>query len=151
MYESKIIYNSNYAKEERYKAFGWRIFKKEKTEKKWIKNSRGGNGHYEDGKWICTMHRFLDIPHYDELKKLQSQYEECETKIREIRAEHDDYKEMVTKMVLYLMLIIPGIVYSIYCAKKENKREEQIKHLEKKKTIILKNANELSGLSNSAK
>lgn len=104
--------------------FGWAV-------KDVVKES-GPHGHY---RLVYVMTRDKDRENYDKLVKLEQKYRTYNNSMK-------TYKEMDEGLTifLYLLLIIPGVVYTIYKAKEKNEIEAWNESLASKMNKLVKEA-----------
>lgn len=84
------------------------------------------------------MERDKDMPNYDELVRLEGKYDAYEN-------EKQKYEEMDLEvaLVLYLLLLVPGIIYTVHKSKQKKEITEYNKALQQRMDKILEKAKAL--------
>ena len=84
------------------------------------------------------MERDKDMSNYDELVRLEEKYDAYEN-------EKQKYEEMDLEvaLVLYLLLLVPGIIYTVHKSKQKKEITEYNKALQQRMDKILEKAKAL--------
>lgn len=108
-------------------SFGWKV-------KDFYTRRSGRVGH----RTIFRMERDKDMPNYDELVRLEEKYDAYEN-------EKQKYEEMDLEvaLVLYLLLLVPGIIYTVHKSKQKKEITEYNKALQQRMDKILEKAKAL--------
>jgi len=102
-----------------YQDFGWTLINEVRV--------RHGRRHIKE----YVLERNKDMEHYNEIKQLEFQYYNLNSKIKpEVKISFS------TAFVLLLLFIIPGIIYIVYLKNKNNHIKENNSKLSKQMTQI---------------
>ena len=84
------------------------------------------------------MEKDKDMPNYDELVRLEEKYDAYEN-------EKQKYEEMDLEvaLVLYFLLLVPGIIYTVHKSKQKKEITEYNKALQQRMDKILEKAKAL--------
>lgn len=78
-------------------AFGWQ-------QTQTVSERHGRSTHH-----YCILARETSMEHYDDLRKLENEYEAAKSQIKSYRS-----MEISTVLLLFLLFIVPGIIYVNY-------------------------------------
>lgn len=111
---------------EEYCCFGWQFSQTVK---------RGGHGTHRNR---AILVRNKDMLHYDEIRKLETEYMNLRSKLKQY--ERPDFS---TYAILFLLFIVPGILFSVYQSNKKSRIEERNEEIEGKMDAIRREAKAL--------
>lgn len=111
---------------EEYCYFGWQFSQTVR---------RGGRGTHRNR---AILVRNEDMLHYDEIRRLETEYMSLRSELKEYTR-----PDFSTYAVLFLLFIIPGILFSVYQSKKKSRIEEQNEEIKGKMDDIRRKAEAL--------
>lgn len=127
---------------EEYGSFGWEVVNNQRCQE-YDKQTRDSDGsltnHYSTFNKI-TFTREKNSPWYDEVTQIEANYNALDDKVKKYRAakpscfppKHSSAGDIVVCIFLYLLYILPGLIFTIVICVKNSKYKKYMKQYEER-------------------